>query len=452
MGITSTATSALSNLLSSGGIGTGLNVQALVSQTIQADSGPLIQLQNLQSSLNAQTSALNKLNSELSTLLTAVQNLSDFTGGLNALQASSSDSSIVTGTADTTAQQGVHTLVVSSLATTGSYYTAEQASSTTPLATGASFTIQVGTGTPVSITIDSTNNTLAGLAQAINDANAGVTASLITDSTGVRLAVVSNTSGAAGDVTISDPGNATGLSFTKAVTGNDASFTVDGIPISSASNTVTGVIQGLTLDLVSADPGKQVTLNVQPDQTQATAAITQFVNAYNAVIGDLNSQFTVDSSTGNAGVLSSDSTARLAQEQLFTAVNFSTGGSVANLASLGINLQNDGTLQVDNSTLSAAFTSNHSAVIDFFQNTTSSLGQAFTTALNNLTDPTQGAVSLDLQGIAQEQSSLTDQISQVQYKLEQEQAALVVKYSQVNAILQQLPVLQEQISQQLAGA
>src|SRR5579864_2369907 len=103
MGIANTATSALSNLLSNGGIGTGLNVQQLVSQQLQADSGPLVLLQNEQTQFSAQTSALNALSADLLTLQGTVQNLTSLTGALSSEQATSSDNSILTATATTTA-------------------------------------------------------------------------------------------------------------------------------------------------------------------------------------------------------------------------------------------------------------------------------------------------------------------------------------------------------------
>jgi flagellar hook-associated protein 2 len=456
MGVTNTATSALSNLLSNGGLGTGLNVQQLVSQQIQADSGPLVLLQNQQTQLSAQTSALNNLTADLSSLQSALNNLTDITGGLNAQQVSSGDSGILTGTANTTAQKAVHSVIVKSLATTASYYTNPAtlpATGSTPIATGGSFTIHAGSNS-ASITVNNTNNTLTGLAAAINNSTVGsaVTASVIQDSTGARLAVVSSSTGAVGDFTVTDAGNSTGLNFTKPVTGTDASLTVDGVPISSATNTVTSAIQGVTLNLVAANPNETVALGVSPDTTQAATAINQFVSAYNKVIGDLNAQFAVDPTTGNAGILGSDSTLGLVQDQLFNAVNTVGTGSIVNLGSIGVNLQNNGTLQADSTTLANALNSNFSAIQDFFQSTTTGVGHALSTGLTNVADPTQGAVALDLQGISLEQSDLASHISDIQANLFQEQQNLVAKYSRVNVILQQLPILQQQISQQLAGA
>ncbi len=160
----------------------------------------------------------------------------------------------------------------------------------------------------------------------------------------------------------------------------------------------------------------------------------------------------MNAATGSAGVLATDSTLNVVQDQLFNAVNYSASGSITSLATLGINLQNDGTLQVDSPTLSNALNSNFTAIQSFFQSTTTGAGQALSSALTNLTDPTQSPVALDQQGITNTQSDLTNQIANINANLAQEQQTLIDKYSNVNAILQTLPVLQQQISSQLAGA
>src|SRR5262249_48064476 len=162
--------------------------------------------------------------------------------------------------------------------------------STTTLANGT-FQIQVGTNAPVSVTVDSSDNTLNGLAEAINNLNAGVQANVINDANGARLAIVSSTTGAPGDVTIS--GNTTGLTFNKAVTGTNASLTVDGVPISSTTNIVSSAIDGVTLNLASAAAGAPVSITIAPDTTQATNAVNSFVSAYNTAVKDINAQFAV---------------------------------------------------------------------------------------------------------------------------------------------------------------
>src|SRR5260370_165186 len=139
-----------------------------------------------------------------------------------------------------------------------------------------------------------------------------------------RRGRVSTASGAPGDVTVS--GNATGLSFTKAVTGTNASLVVDSIPISSASNTVSNVINGVMLNLGSPSPSTPVTVNVNPDTTQVTSAINTLVNAYNTVITEINSQFNVAADGSGGGPLETDNSLREVQSQLLGALSNSISG------------------------------------------------------------------------------------------------------------------------------
>jgi flagellar hook-associated protein 2 len=443
---TSAATSSLAT-----SAGAGFNVQSMVQAAIAADSGPLYQMQQEQIDLQGQTAALNQLQTELTAQQTAVQALSDPAGAIYAQTTNSSDPSILTATAANGASSGNHTIVVNSLATTSSAYSSEFASSSTLLPTG-SFDVQVGSGTAATITVDSTNNTLSGIASTINNQNLGVTASVITDANGARLALVSNTSGASGNITISN--DTVGLGFTQTA-GANASLTVDGVPISSGSNMVSGVITGVTLNLLSASPGTNVSLSVAPDNTQITNAINNFVSAYNTLISDVNSQFTVNPATQQAGVLASDSTVGMLQEQLLSMVNTSTTGNngIVNLSALGINMQNDGTLQVDTTTLDQNLSTNIAAVQNFFQNSSNTgFAQSLNTTLTQMADPATGLLSVDLTGIAQTQTDLSSQIADFQSYLNTEQQALTQQYSQVDAVLQQLPLLQSQIAQQLAGA
>jgi len=309
----------------------------------------------------------------------------------------------------------------------------------------------VGTNAPVTVTVDSTNNTLSQLAASINSQNAGVTANVVQDANGYRLALVSNTSGAPGNITVS--GNTTSLNFNSGVTGSKASLTVDGIPISSASNTVSNVINGVTLNLASPAPGTPVTLTVGPDTTQITAAINNLVSAYNTVIGEVNSQFTVASDGSGGGPLEADNTLRDVQSQLLGAIAYSvTGnGGIVNLASLGVNVNNDGTLSVDSGALNSALTSNYSAVQNFLQNTTTGFAQNLSQVLSNVNAAGVGLLSIDSQSVTNTSQGLTQQIADLQAALAVQQQNLTAVYSQVNVTLQQLPLLQSQISQQIAG-
>jgi flagellar hook-associated protein 2 len=302
------------------------------------------------------------------------------------------------------------------------------------------------------VTVNSTNNTLSQLAASINTQNAGVNASVIQDSNGYRLALVSTASGAPGDLTIS--GNTTSLGFTKAVTGTNASLVVDGIPISSASNTVSNVISGVTLNLGSPAPNTPVTVNVNPDNSQVSSAINTFVSAYNTVINDINTQFNVASDGSGGGPLETDNSLRDVQNQLLGAIAYSVSGNsgLVNLASIGVNLNNDGTLSVDSSTLNSALSSNFSAVQNLLQSPTNGFAQNLSTVLSNVNSPGTGILSLDSQSITNTSQGLASQIIDLQAALAVQQTNLTAVYARVNATLQELPVLESQISQQLAGA
>jgi flagellar hook-associated protein 2 len=428
--------------------GSGIDVQAMVDQAIQAASGPLQLMQQQLATLSGQAAALNEIEGKLTALETAIQTLSDPLGPLAAMAATSSNPSIVTATAATGATAGSHLVVVNALATTSSAYSAAFASASTPLNTG-SFTLQVGSGTPVTVTVDSTNNTLSGLAATINGLNAGVTASVVTDSSGARLVLVSGTSGSAGTITISN--DTVGLGFTVNA-GTDASLTVDGVPISSGSNQVSGVISGVTLNLQSAAPGTTVAISVASDTGAITTAIENFVSAYNALIQDINSQFAVNPATNTAGVLAGDSALRMVQEQVLNLVTtaVTVNGTTVNLESLGIHMQDDGTLQVDTSQLNSLLTSNPGLVQGFFQNSTQTgFAQIFSNALAALTDVTSGPLNVDLAGIQQMQSTLNDDVANFQARLDLKRQQLLDEFSRVDAILRELPVLQQQIAQQL---
>jgi flagellar hook-associated protein 2 len=443
-------TSDILNALSSSGLGTGqgIDVTSTVNQLITNLRGPEQVWQTQQQILKGQSDALTQLNTEVTALSNAIDALNDPAGALSARAVSSSQPGIAIASASNSTPVGSHTIVVNNLATSSSYYSDPVANSTTTLAAG-NFTVQVGGKPATTITIDATNNTLDGLAAAITNANLGVTASVVNDSNGARLAIVSNTSGAASDLTINNVSS--GLSFTKGATGTDASLTVDGVPISSASNTVANTVAGLTLNLVGAAPNTEVQIGVTPDTSKVTQAITDFVTAYNTIIQDLTSQFTYNTSTNSAGPLATDAGARMVQTELLSAVTYAgTGNTFNTLAQLGVSMNNDGTLSVDNAALTSAVNSDFAGVQNFFHPATGTgFAASVKTLLDPLTDPTQGAFSIELKGMADGQKSFQDQIDNYEIYIANEQILLTQQYTQVDLALRQLPLLQQQINSEL---
>ncbi len=435
------STSALSSLLSSLNNGnSGLDVTSAVASVIYAERAPERAWQAQQTTLNSQASALQQLDSEASSLTGSLQSLSDISGAFSALSTASSNAGVVTATASSGAVSGSHTVLVNSLATTDSWYSNEVASSSTNLGNG-SYNITVG-GATTTFTTGRGVNTLDQLVGAINAANLGVNATVVNDANGARLSLVANNSGAAADFSVtSGPGRPGALTFTHSITGADASIHVDGVPVSSATNTVTGAIAGVTLNLQSA-AATASTISISPDTSTIGSAVASFVSAYNAIINDLKTQFTYNAGTGSEGVLGSDSSARALQSDVLSAANVSIGsGTLSTLQSLGISTQQDGTLSLNAATLNSALSSNYKGVQSFFQGSGSTPGFASTLigTLNRYTDSSQGAFSVDLKSISSEYQDLATQTNTFELYVATQQTVLTTEYNNANIALQQLP-------------
>ncbi len=427
----------------------GIDVTAAVNSAVTAAEAPETAWQNQLSTLQSQASDINQIQSDVSNLDSDAQALNSITGPLSARTVSSSNSGVVTASAASGSTPGNHVVVVNSLATTSSWASGVFASSTTALPAG-SFTVTTGGGA-TTITTDGTQ-TLTDVANQINGDNLGLTASVVTDATGSRLAIVANSSGTAANFTVT--GNA-GFGFTQAATGQNASLTVDGIGISSASNTVTGAVPGLTLNLQSANPGTQISLSVQQDTSGASTAINQFVTDYNKVITDLNTEFAYTSGSGQ-GPLATDSTVRSLQSSVLGVLSYTyTPGSgtttVPNLTSLGISVNNDGTLTVDSSTLQSVLQNNFGDVQNFFQGTSlNGFANSLDQTLTSFTDPSNGAFTVDLQSISNQETDLNNDITNFQTNyITPLKAQLQNDYSQAEIALQELPNEMKQISAEL---
>jgi len=450
----STSSVNLSSILSSvndafSGKTNGIDVQTVVSELMQIEDQPETQMQQQQSDISQQISLLSGISSDLQALYTAANTLRDVTSGLNAKTATSSQSDIVTATADSSAAVGNHTVTVTSLATVSSSYS-DVVPSTTQLGGDE---IDVAYGNPNNpsstdkIIIPSGDNTLQQVASYINSSNYGVTANVVTDAQGSRLVLVSKTSGAAGNLTVTS----SAVNFTQGTAGVDAQATVDGVPIDSSTNTITTALPGVTLDLASGAPNTPVTIAVAADTSQATQTINSFVSAYNTVINDINSQFTVDANA-QEGPLAGNSGLRQLQSQLLSAISYSVSGTgqYVNLQSLGLEMQDDGTLQVNSSVLNNALNTDYADFQNFFQSTSpQGFGTFFGNQMMQMTDVTQGPIALAVTGLQSTNQSLTDDINDFEARMTMVQQQLTQQYSALNATLEEYPLLMQQISSQL---
>jgi len=447
----------LSSLLqaATGSTSAGIDVTSAVDAALYADRAPERQWQSEQSTISSQISGLTTIQTALSSVSNDLDSLNDLSGPLAARSVSSS-SSEVSGTAAAGATVGSHLVAVQSLATSASWYSPSLPSSSSSLGT-STLTVTAGNGTQTSFAIGSGVNSLSGLASAINAADIGVNANIVSDASGSRLALVGATTGAAADfsVTSSDPS----FNMTRAGTAANASLTIDGIPISSATNTVTGAIAGLTLNLTATTPADNpATLSVTADSTQISQALSTFVSDYNSALSQVNSQFTYSTSTGSQGILSSDSTVRSLQSALEGIVSYNspdaagTSSAIQSLGDLGIAMGDDGSLSLDTSKLANAMT-DPDAVQNFFQGSTlNGFAQEFSSMIGQFNDPAVGAITNEIQNLNQQYSDLQSQVNDFESGyIASQQTVLTAMYSKAEVALQQLPAEMQEIQAQLGN-
>ncbi len=446
----------LSSILqaATGAYSAGIDVTAAVNSAVTAAQAPEDTWKSQITLLQSETSALTTIQSNTSSLDNDMQALNNLTGPLAATTVSSSNTSLVTATAASGSATGNNVVVINNLASTASFASTAVASTSTALPR-ESFTITNNGGTAATITTGSGVNTLADLQTAINSAGLGLTASIINDASGSRIAITSNTSGNGGNFTVTSTG--TGFGFTQAATGQNALLTVNGISISSASNTVTGAAPGLTLNLLGASPGTSVSLLVAPDTTAASNAINQFVTDYNTVIGDLNAEFNNTAGAGQ-GSLAQDPSIRNLQAELLQAVNYTaapapgnTTTAVPNLTSMGLSVNADGTLSVDNSKLTSVLQNSFSDVQNLFQGASlNGFSSSLHTQLTSFISPADGAFTVDLQSISTQTSALQTDITNFEANIIAPlRTRLQSNLSQAEILLQELPAEMRQISTEL---
>jgi flagellar hook-associated protein 2 len=418
--------------------GQGFDVATTVTQIQASEQAIETPWQTQLTKLQAQDTVFSSLGTDLSTLTTSLQALTDFSGVFSEKMGSSSNTNVLSlSSADTTAVAGSHTIQVGNLARTSSDVSTAISNPTDTL----SGTLTIGNTT---FNVDSADNdtTLASLSSAINSAGIGVTSSVITDSSGSRLSIVSGTSGAAGQLAISSAlsGASSGsISFQTGQTGLDATLTVDGVSITSPSNTVTNAIPGVTFQLLSSPLNTPVQVEITNNTTDIATAMSSFVSAYNAVVKDITTQAGKDSS-GNPEPLYGSPTMALLQSGLTGSLfGTSASGAISNITQLGLTVNSDGTLSLDSNALNSALNTSFADVTGFLQNT-GSFGQTMAAALNNLgTQAPYGAVYLAQQQNTAQEAALNLNITNENSLLAIQKTTLTTELNTANQILQSIP-------------
>ncbi len=477
-----------SGSITSLGIGTnGLDLESLLSKQVAAESQPLTDLQSNTQALQTKLSAYGQIQSSMSALQTSLQALTN-PGTWAATTASSSDNASVSVAVGDGATAGSTSISVSQLATSQTIASSAFGNAASAVGTG-SLTIQLGqwsgtgnstftpgSGSAVTINITAGNNSLTGIRDQINSANAGVTASIVTDSSGSRLVMRSTATGLSSgfQVTASDDdGNgtdATGLSalaydpssgvnsMTQKVAAGNALAVVNGLDIESESNTLTGVVDGLTITLNKPTTGASLT--VAQDSDSIKKAVTNFVSAYNAManlfVTDLKYVPNADGkSAGNAGPLQGDSTVTGLQFMMRSIAGGSTslGGAFTRLSDIGLDPQKDGTLKLDDSKLSSAV-GNLSGLKSFFMGvdngnaSNSGMAQQLQTFASTALS-FDGQIATGTTGLQTRIGQNSDRATQLQAHLDLFSARLRDRYNALDTQMSSLNSLASYVNQQM---
>lgn len=453
MTLTVGSTAPSTGILTAAGVGSGLDVNGLVSQLVAAARAPQQhQIDAQKATANTTLSALGQVSSVLSNLLQTLSGLSDGTA-FGGRATASSNTSVLTASAQSTANNGSYNLAVSQLATSMKATSGAFAASTTAVGTGT-LTVSVGSQ-QMALTIDSTNNTLAGIRDAINNAsnNPGVTATLVTATDGTHLVLSSTNTGVANAFSVSSSGGDGGLAALNYTSGGpsngltlntaaaDAQFTVDGMAASSASNQVTGAISGLTLNLVATGSS---TVTVTTDTSSATRAVNAFVGAYNAVVGLYSSLTKYDPTNNATGPLLGDATLNSIKSTLAQMVSSPSNGKM--LSDMGVTLQLDGTLSVDSTKLTTALGVNGGDVKTLFSGATG-LATSLTTTLNQWVGST-GVISTRTTNLNGQLSDLANQTTALDNRMAALTARYQAQFTALDAMLTKLNSTSSYLTQQ----
>ncbi len=427
-----TATSNTVAPVTSQGLGSGLDIATLVPALVNATIQPQqALLQSSQTIDQATISSLGTVQSALTSLQSAVTAITSG-GGLSQLTAQSSDSSVFSATAGTGAVAGSYQVQVQTLAQANTIESPSFSSQNATVGTGP-YTFTAG-GASFSVTLGSSNDTLSGLAAAINGAsdNSGVTASIVNGTGGSYLLLSATETGTANAVSVS---SSSPISFTSIQPASDATGTIDNLPFDSASNIVSNALNNVTLNLASASPNTTQTLTVSTDTNSGATAIQNFVQAYNSALSLITtataytppaSGSVSSTNAGTPGPLLGNLGVENVMFELQSIVGGSAGSSTSAfslLSQIGVTAGSDGTLSVNTSTLTGALQQNPTAVQSLFAGS-AGIGTQLNTLINGVAGPS-GTLDSETNGLQTDVSNINNQLSQ----LNAQSAQLTAQYN-----------------------
>ncbi|GAA4342380.1 flagellar filament capping protein FliD [Pigmentiphaga soli] len=471
------------------GVGSGLDLTTLLNNLMAAEQQPLTKLQAQEASVQTQVSAYGQLSSALSSLRDSVKNLTP--DSFNSTASSSSDKSIATVTTQNGAATGGFSLEVTKLAQAEKTVSRTLAADTKVAA--GTLRVTLGTvsdgefqpsdnGEPIDIVIDPGKNSLDDVRDAINAAQAGVTATVVNDDSGARLMLSSSKTGAGAAFRIEGTSDAGGAGeplstfnydpaaavdydadspaafTTRLQAAGDAVFKIDGLRLTSPTNTVDGAVTGVKLTLVKAGTTQ---ISITQDTSGTKKALQGLVDAYNSFLKTANqlslnnpSATKGEASTGN-GPLAGDSLVRDVMTRLRNGILDPVSGVDAEyttLSSLGISFQSDGTLTLDSAQLDKALARDPSAAARLFgtgdDGTPTGVGARLVAQIGGFVDD-DGAIDARVDGLGLTTKSLQKQEEELNDRLTQIEAQYRQQFTSLDSLLTNLNNTGNFLTQQL---
>lgn len=434
--------------ISSLGIGSGLDLNGLLDQLQDAERGKLKPIERQLETQQTKISAYGQLQSALSQFQTASAELND--SALYESLSTNVGGDAITATADDEAQPGSYNVTVDTLATRGTLASEGVAELDAPLTTAEqTLTFTFGDGASKEVTIGA-NSSLEDIRDAINaNEDSGVNATIVNDGTNYRLALSSSETGADASIT--------GFSFSGTEpfaadtdntlqAGTDAALTVNGIAITSPTNQVEGAIQGVTLNLQEEGDS---TVAVEQNTRAVREAITGFVDAYNELKGTIGELTSFNAETGVAGELNGDNTVRTVESRMRSILSGGIEGEFSMLSDIGISLQRDGTLSIDESELDNAIVNNQDALSTFFAGDADDSGMAgqLNQGLDQLLG-TNGAVKGAITRAENRVESLVERYTRTEQTIEQTISRYRTQFGQLDSMIAQMNQTSSYLTQQ----
>ncbi|MFO0152417.1 MAG: flagellar filament capping protein FliD [Burkholderiales bacterium] len=474
--------------LSVPGIGSGLDINSLVERLMTVERQPLTALATKKGMIESKISALGQIRSSLDALKTAAQRMTT-QDKLLTLKTTVADTSIATVSTSNSATPASFSLEVEQLASAQKLSSPEFASASSSLGNAAgSVTIEFGTYSAgiytlnpdraaFTVNVEADKMTPEGIRDAINQANKEVSASLVNSGTGVMLVLTNAKTGANQHMrlTVSDPdGNNTdnaglsqlaynpaasvgnGKNMSERVAAQDARVKIDGISITSRTNTLDQSIAGLTISLLKTNDDSPTTMTTTRDDSQVKTAVNSFITAYNNLNKLVRDLTKYDATNREAAILNGESTVRNVLSQVRGLLSKQYGStSLPTLSELGITTQSDGSIRLDATKFDSTFSSKRDAVVALFtQSTGGTEGDGFAGTvedlITSLTD-NNGLLDARTDGLNASLKNLNSKEDQIEARLSQIEQRYRTQFVTLDRNLNSLQSLSAYLQQQLAS-